>query len=146
MLLAQEFVTGQSIEIVPSLHWHSADVTELLSLFLYHICNNIMLGFSNMIMPVHTLQCIPRTFYTSITSMCCSGLQDHRISLPLSTLWDHLGCQVRERHDVNNIRDLEHVLQAEWVRIPLQVIRKLICSMRHRCLAVFAANGGHARY
>ena len=48
-------------------------------------CNNITLGFSDMIMPVHTLRGIPRTFYTSITSLCCSGLQDHRISLPLST-------------------------------------------------------------
>ena len=35
--------------------------------------------------PVHTLRGIPRTFYASITSMCCSDLQDHRISLPLST-------------------------------------------------------------
>ena len=33
---------------------------------------------------------------------------------------------MRERHDVNNIRDLEGALQAEWVRIPLQVIRKLV--------------------
>ena len=49
-------------------------------------------------------------------------------------------------HDVNNIRDLECALQAEWVRIPLQVIRQLICSMRHRCLAVLASNGGHIRY
>ena len=64
-------------------------------------------------------------------------------------LWDHLGRQVRERHDVNNIRDLGRALQAEWVRrvrILLQVIRKLICSMRHRCLSVFAANCGHTRY
>ena len=53
---------------------------------------------------------------------------------------------VRERHDVNNIRDLERALQAEWVRIPLQFIRKLICSMRRRFLAVLAANGGRNRY
>ena len=64
--------------------WHSADVTELSSLLLYRICN-MTLGFSNMIMRVHTMRCIPRTFYASITSMCCNGLQDHRISLPLST-------------------------------------------------------------
>ena len=65
---------------------------------------------------------------------------------PIERLWDHLGRQVREHHDVNNIRDIERALQAEWVRIPLQVIRKLICSMRRRCLAVFAANGEHTRY
>ena len=45
---------------------------------------------------------------------------------PIGHLWDHLGRQVRERHDVNNFRDPERALQAEWVRIPLQVIRKLI--------------------
>ena len=65
---------------------------------------------------------------------------------PIEHLWDHLGRQVRERHDVNNIHDLERALQAEWVRIPLQVIRKLICSMRRRCLAVLAANGWHTIY
>ena len=65
---------------------------------------------------------------------------------PNEQLWDHLGRQVRERHDVNNIRDLERALQAEWVSIPLQVIRKLICSMRRRCLAVLAANDGQTRY
>ena len=32
---------------------------------------------------------------------------------PIEQLWDHLGRQVRERHDVNNIRDFERVLQAE---------------------------------
>ena len=32
---------------------------------------------------------------------------------PIEHLWDHIGRQVRERHDVNNIRDLERVLQAE---------------------------------
>ena len=64
---------------------------------------------------------------------------------PIEHSLDDLGRQVRERQDVNNIRDLERALQAEWVRIPLQVIRKLICSMRHRCLAVLAANSGHTR-
>ena len=65
---------------------------------------------------------------------------------PIEHVWDHLGHKVRERHDINNIRDLERALQAEWVRIPLQVIRKLICSMRRHCLAALAENGGHDRY
>ena len=77
--------------------------------------------------------------------MCCGGLQDHRIS-PIEHILDHLSRQARERHNVNNIRDLERAFQAEWVRIPLQVIRKLICTMRRRCLTVFAANGGHTMY
>ena len=55
---------------------------------------------------------------------------------PIEHLWDHIGRQVRECHDVNNIRDLESALQAEWVRVPLQVIRKLMCNMRHHSLAV----------
>ena len=38
---------------------------------------------------------------------------------PIEHLWDHLSRQVRERHDVNNIRDLERALQAELVRIKL---------------------------
>ena len=75
-------VRNRLIESVPSLRWHSADVTELSSLLLYRIYIYTTLGFSNMIMPVHTLRSIPRTFYASITSVCCSGLQDHRISLP----------------------------------------------------------------
>ena len=37
---------------------------------------------------------------------------------PIEHLWDHLGRQVRERHDVNNIRNLERALQDEWARIP----------------------------
>ena len=59
--------------------------------------------------------------------MCCSGMQDHWISL-IAHLWDHLGGQVRERRDVGNICDLERALQAEWVRIPLQVIRNLFAA------------------
>ena len=65
---------------------------------------------------------------------------------PIEHLRDHLRRQVRERHDVNKIRDLERALQAECVKIPLQVIRKLTCSMRRLCLAVLFANGGHTRY
>ena len=38
---------------------------------------------------------------------------------PIEHLWDHLGRQVRERHDVNNIRDLERALQAEKGQDPI---------------------------
>ena len=78
--------------------------------------------------------------------MCCSGPARSPDLSSIEHLRDHLGRQVREHHDVNNIRDLECALQAEWVRLPLQVIRKLICRMRRCCLAVLAANGGHIRY
>ena len=65
---------------------------------------------------------------------------------PIEHLWDHLGRRVRENHDVDDVRDLERALCVDWARIPLRVIRKLICSMRRRCLAVLACNGGHTRY
>ena len=35
---------------------------------------------------------------------------------PIEHLWDHLGRQVRERHDVNNIRDHERALLFECVK------------------------------
>ena len=65
---------------------------------------------------------------------------------PIEHLWDHLGRRVRERNDVNNVRDLERVLHEEWTRIPMAVVRRLISSMRRRCGAVIDSNGGHTRY
>ena len=97
-------------------------------------------------MPVHTLRGIPRIFLPIYNVNLLRWPAGSRDLSPTEYLWDHLGRQVRERHDVNYIRDPERVLQAEWVRIPLQVIRKLICSMRRRCLAVLSSNGGHTRY
>ena len=154
MLLAKEFATrvmnsytplSQSIESMSSLHWHSNDVTELSSLLLYRICNNITLGFSNMIMPVHTVRHTQNILHIRNVNVLHWPARSPDLS-PIERLWDHLGRQVRECHDVNNIPDLERALQAEWVRIPWQVIRKLICSMRQHCLAVLATNGGHTRY
>ena len=65
---------------------------------------------------------------------------------PIEHLWDHLGRRVRERNDVNNVRDLERVLHEEWTRIPMAVVRRLISSTRRRCGAVIDSNGGHTRY
>lgn len=65
---------------------------------------------------------------------------------PIEHLWDCLGRKVRRRNDVNNLRDLERALHQEWLNIPLQVIRRLINSMRRRCLAVINRVGGHTRY
>ena len=65
---------------------------------------------------------------------------------PIEHLWDHLGRQVRDNHDVENVRDLANALKQEWTRIPQRVIRKLIFSMRRRCDAVVVAAGGHTRY
>lgn len=65
---------------------------------------------------------------------------------PIEHLWDHLGRKVRERNDVNNVADLERALRQEWNRVPMAVIQRLISSMRRRCEAVCAVNGGHTRY
>ena len=63
---------------------------------------------------------------------------------PIEHLWNHLGRIVRERNDVNNVR--ERVLHEEWDRIPMDVVRRLILSMRRRCVAVIDSHGGHTRY
>ena len=65
---------------------------------------------------------------------------------PIELLWDHLGRRVRERNDVNNVRELERVLHEEWTRLPMAVARRLISSMKRRCGAVIDSNGGHTRY
>ena len=61
-------------------------------------------------------------------------------------LLDHLGRRVRERNDVNNVRDLERILHEEWTHIPMTVVCRLISSMRRWCGAVIESNGGHTQY
>ena len=65
---------------------------------------------------------------------------------PIEHVWDILGRRVRERHNVNNVADLSRALQQEWNQITIHELQNLIRSMRRRCLAVVAANGGHTKY
>ena len=65
---------------------------------------------------------------------------------PIKHMWDVLGCRVRERHNVNNVRDLERALHREWNNIPMAEVNRLVPSMRRQCLAVIASNGGHTQY
>ena len=58
-------------------------------------------------------------------------------------MWDMLGRRVRERPDVNSLADLDRALHEEWARIPVRDVNKLMNSMRKRCEAVMAADGGH---
>ena len=131
---------------VTSLCWYSADVTKLWSLVLHRICQLHDVGtFQHDNARPHTsrhTQNILRIFNVNVLQW---PARSPDLS-PIKHLWDHYGRQVIECHDIDNILNLELALQAEWVRIPLQVKRKLICSMRCRCLAVMAANGGHTRY
>ena len=65
---------------------------------------------------------------------------------PIEHMCDVLGRRVRERHNVNNVRDLERALNREWNNIPMAEVNRLVSSMRRRCLAVIASNGGHTQY
>ena len=64
---------------------------------------------------------------------------------PIEYLCDHLG-RKGERNDVNNVRDLERVLHEEWNLIPMDVVHRLISSMRRCYVAVIDLHGGHNRY
>ena len=134
MLLAKEF----AIDSVPCLRWHSTDVATPW--------NKKPMGQGSSVLDSQAM--LQRSVFgrNQVLRVICGWPARSPDLSPIEHLWDHLGRHVRERHDVNNICDLERAWQAERVRIPLQVIRKLICSIRRRCLAVLAANGGHTRY
>jgi len=57
-------------------------------------------------------------------------------------MWDYLGRKLRDLNDVNSFRDLERALHEEWAQTP-HFVRRLISSMRRRCLAVIQARGGY---
>ena len=153
MLLAQKFATGQSgkgytpLDLkrpVPMLPFRRHD-RIIKSVFVPYLQQHNVGVFQHDVARPHTArhtQNILRIHNVSVLQWPSRSLD----LSPFEPLGDHLGCQVKEHHDVNNIHDLELALQTEWVRIPLQVNRKLICSMRHHCLAVLAANGGYTRY
>ena len=62
-------------------------------------------------------------------------------------LWDELIRRVQKRpRQPQTLRELREALLEEWNHIPQDVIRKLVESMRDRCEAVIAANGGVTRY
>ena len=66
---------------------------------------------------------------------------------PIEHLWDQLERRVRARQQPpTNLAELRQALQEEWDAIPADRVRRLTSSMRRRCLAVMAANGGHNRY
>ena len=66
---------------------------------------------------------------------------------PIEHMWDEVERRLRARPiPPNNLRQLRVALTEEWQSIPRDRIRRLINSMRRRCEAVVAANGGHTRY
>ena len=146
MLLAQEFATGQSGIGYTPLEWKRA-VPMLACRWRDGILESVVVPYLHQ----HNVGIFQHDNTRPHTARHTRNiLRIHNVNVlqwparspdlsPIEHLWDQSGHQVRERHDVNNIRDLERALQAEWVRIPLQVLRKLICIMRRRCLAVLAA-------
>ena len=66
---------------------------------------------------------------------------------PMEHLWDMLERRIRNRpRQPETLQELTDALIEEWGRIPREQWRKLIVSMRKRCIAVIDADGGHTRY
>lgn len=66
---------------------------------------------------------------------------------PIEHLWDVLGRAIRDNHPPPvNVDQLFQFLQQEWQAIPQATLQTLVHSMRRRCVACLAANGGHTRY
>ena len=66
---------------------------------------------------------------------------------PIEHAWDELGRRLNNRaHRPVTLAQLGQALIEEWNQIPQYVIRRLVTSMRRRCLAVLDSRGGHTRY
>lgn len=66
---------------------------------------------------------------------------------PIEHLWDVLGRRLRMNpRQPNNLTELFQNLQQEWESIPQETVRRLIGSMRSRCMSCIEANGGHTRF
>ena len=62
-------------------------------------------------------------------------------------VWDILGKRVRRRTpQPRTLGELGAALQEEWGRIPQITIRRLIGSMRRRCIACYDYRGAPTRY
>ena len=66
---------------------------------------------------------------------------------PIEHAWDELGRRVRNNHaPPANLHDMGQLLMAEWQAIPQEFFRRLINSMRQRCVECIHARGGFTRY
>ena len=66
---------------------------------------------------------------------------------PIEHLWDELGRRIHENYPPpRNVNELFMNLDQEWNQLPQRTIGNLVDSMRRRCQAVIAAQGGHTRY
>ena len=65
---------------------------------------------------------------------------------PIEHAWDELGRRVAGGRPPQTVAALRRTLQREWTLIPQAYFRTLVNSMRTRCQACIAANGGHTRF
>lgn len=65
---------------------------------------------------------------------------------PIEHVWDVLKQKVRAHPQQLNVRELERDVNRVWRNIRQQYLHRYIVSMRSRCRAVIAADGGHTRY
>ena len=66
---------------------------------------------------------------------------------PIEHLWDELERRIRNRpRQPTSLQMLRNALLDEWRTIPRNVWRKVIFSMRQRCLSVIIAHGGRTKY
>lgn len=66
---------------------------------------------------------------------------------PIEHAWDELGRRLSRRlHQPTDLAELRTALVQEWNAMPQDVVRRLVMSMRRRCVACVTARGGHTRY
>ena len=64
---------------------------------------------------------------------------------PIEHLWDELGRRLARRN-ITNFAALTPAIAEEWAAIPQPLVRRVLRSIRSRCEAVIAAQGGATRY
>ena len=66
---------------------------------------------------------------------------------PIENIWSDLGRSVRERNPAPaNVAELRAALINAWNGILHAKLRAVIQSIRRRCLACIATQGGHTKY
>eukprot|EP00745_Piridium_sociabile_P002516 TRINITY_DN1151_c0_g1_i11.p1 TRINITY_DN1151_c0_g1~~TRINITY_DN1151_c0_g1_i11.p1 ORF type:complete len:108 (-),score=8.03 TRINITY_DN1151_c0_g1_i11:190-513(-) len=69
---------------------------------------------------------------------------EYKAQMRIKHLWDVLGRRVRTHNPpAATIQELFELLQQEWQAIPQDTLRRLVQSMRRRCVACWNMHGGH---
>ena len=66
---------------------------------------------------------------------------------PIENTWAEMDRRLAERHNApQNIVDLIAAVREVWAAIDQDYVRRLVLSMRRRCVSLCDANGGHTKY